>query len=1496
METQIELLRQLKDIGEGIANFIRNIKKDPKIRKTTAYYQDRLARLNAAWKEFEEADNQLRCSEGIDPSSEYFVSGYYDKIKSMALECIKILEHELIEKVPDAKNPPNVQSLHTENEQVGATSGHDGLISRSLGKMEALSRQLEGLQFSGQERTYYEVKMATINRLWQQIECLNDDVLDKYSDPELLGYDTAKYIWLEKEAQAAVIQLSSASKDSTFSNPEVVARPTALPLPAVTIFKFDGDYMKWISFSDLFTKMIHEQKIPNAHKMWYLKNHVMGEAASLIAHLAITEDNYPTAWQLLEHRYNNKRVMAATAIQRLLDQPSGAGSLSALKRLHDTTKQCLAALSNMGLQTSSWDPLLIHLLVKRLDKSVHSQYEQMIKNPKELQTISDFLSFLENYFHTLEAMGVKEKTSINSSKNCALTSQPSPESRHCIICKKDFHQLYRCQEFALLSTKHRLNLVLGQKLCVNCFSSRHSTKQCSNLGRCQKCGRKHHTLVHLEQSHTQPSKSSGRSIKEDQMEHPKTLESATTSNQSTAASLITTPSVIAESLALNSESRRPYILLGTALVKIKANGLETECKAILDSGSQVNLITERLVARLGLPSRPTTMSISGIGRNRTKVQHRVNISLQSRYNNFSSRLEAFVLPQIITPQPAQFIHIDKWLIPKNITLADPTFNRPGKIDILLGAEYYHQLLAIGQIQLGDNLPILQNTTLGWIASGKVSDQHLQTSICGVLTDEDSMNQTIERFWKLEEVDNTQKQLSIHDAQCEAHFNQHTGRDKEGRFIVRLPFCAEPSSLGESHSLAFNRFLSLERRLSKDITLKQQYIQFMKEYEALGHMTKVNIDNVTGTKYFIPHHCVLRPESSTTKLRVVFDASTKTSSGKSLNDVLYTGPTLQNDLFAILLRFRLPRFVFTTDIEKMFRQILIHPKDRPYQIILWRNNITEPINYFTLNTVTYGTRPAPYLAIRCLKEISRENKMHFPLAASFLEKNFYVDDGLGGADNLNTALEIQRQLQQVMAQYGFNLRKWSANHIHLLHNIPECDQEVSLDFSTDDTNYTQTLGLAWLPKADQLKVKVNLAPIRSVTKRTVTSDLARIFDPLGLLSPVVVRAKIFVQELWNLNLSWDEALHIFSDASEKAYGAAVYIRTILPNKIILVNLLCAKSRVAPLKQQTLPRLELCAAQLGANLAVKVKNDLDMMTTPTYYWTDSTIVLNWINSRSSSFHTFVANRIASIQDNTTPEQWRHVSSKDNPADIISRGSDPHQLKQTTQWMLGPFFLHGDEKHWPPAFLPSPDSISTERKQNLHNLMLAADAENFLISAEQTRSSTNILATVTGLCAYNYSTGPFVPATTNQDPLCLQPLIRTLCACNHSSGPFVPATTHQDTLTLCACNRSSGPFVPATTHQDPLCLQPPIRTLCVCNHSSGPFVPATTHQDPLCLQPPIRTLCACNHRSGPFVPATTDQDPLCLQPPIRTLCACNHSSGPFVPATTHQDPLCLQYPLCL
>lgn len=1377
MATIEKLLESQEETGETIQRIIRNFKKDSPDRKvTTKYFEERLLQLQLSWDEFQATDSEIRNVYNDDPLKlDYFSTGYYDNISTIALNHIKVFENEVKRlrsqpgATPKETHDPTINKGDQRNPSdnpppttAQAINAHDGLISRSRGKMAALTRQLEGLHLQpGQEGPYYDVKRTTITQLWQQLERLNDEVLDKYPNPDIAGYDSRRYIQLEEASQLAIIQLTSANRSHPQPTTEPTAKPSTLPLPTITIPKFEGDYMKWISFADLFTKTVHEQQMSDAHKMWYLKTNVIGEAANLINHLAVTAENYSAAWQLLKDRYDNKRVMVATAVQRLLDQPSGASTLGAIKRLHDTTKECLAALSNMGLQTASWDPLLIHILVKRVDKTVHTQYEQSIAKPKELQTVSQFLTFLENHFHTLEAMGHKEKHFPFTSKTCTLTAQPRHDAQRCIACRQDSHPLYRCKEFIRLSPTNRLNLAQRYKLCVNCLNNTHMTKQCTTSGRCQKCGKGHHTLVHLEPS-PQNKLTSRKHIKT-----AKETVAMTNSSPQNATFPPSTPLEEVKSMALSSVNQGSYVLLGTALVKVRANGLEAECKAILDSGSQVNLITEGLVHRLGLPARATSISINGIGTNRTKVQHRVNINLQSRLNKFSTHLEAFVLPQIISPQPAQPFTIDKWSIPSNVVLADPTFNRPEKIDILLGAEFYHQLLTIGQIKLADDLPLLQNTTLGWIVSGKLSGEQLSSAICGVLTEEDKMNTAIERFWELEEVEGKQQQLSPYDAQCEAHFNQHTTRDDEGRFIVRLPFCAETSLLGSSHNIAFNRFLALERRLSKDASLKIQYEQFMKDYETMGHMSKINVDEVKGHKYFIPHHSVVRPESSTTKLRVVFDASAKTSSGKSLNDILHTGPILQNNLFTILLRFRLPRFVFTTDIEKMYRQILIHPEDRQYQIILWRHTASEPINYFQLNTVTYGTRPAPYLAIKCLKEISQENKTQFPLAASFLERHFYVDDGLGGADSLSIALETQRQLQQVMAKYGFYLRKWCANHTQLLRNIPNDDQEVSLDFSTDKTDYTKTLGLVWLPKDDLLKIKVNIQPIKTVTKRTVTSDLARIFDPLGILSPVVVKAKMFIQELWTLNLSWDEAvplefdsrwrsfrsnlkelesyhthrhifkgaipdktqLHVFTDASEKAYGAAIYVRTCLPNKTIIIYLLCAKSRIAPLKQQTLPRLELCAAQLGANLAAKVKLDLDMSTTPTFYWSDSKIVLSWINSRSSAFHTFVANRIASIQETSAPQNWRHVSSKENPADIISRGLDPQQLQHTPQWMYGPFFLHGDKTHWPPNFCLDPNMPITEQKQNPYNSLVAVSSENFLHSINHRNS----LKTLQGIMGY-------------------------------------------------------------------------------------------------------------------------------------------------------------------
>ncbi|XP_058984316.1 uncharacterized protein LOC131805086 [Musca domestica] len=428
---------------------------------------------------------------------------------------------------------------------------------------------------------------------------------------------------------------------------------------------------------------------------------------------------------------------------------------------------------------------------------------------------------------------------------------------------------------------------------------------------------------------------------------------------------------------------------------------------------------------------------------------------------------------------------------------------------------------------------------------------------------------------------------------------------------------------------------------------------------------------------------------------------------------------------------------------MYRQILIHPDDQRYQLIIWREDPSHPVSYYKLNTVTYGTRSAPYLATKCLQKIANENMERYPLGSQMLKDNFYMDDGLGGADSLSTAIEIQKELITILKQHGFILRKWSSNTPRLLKDIPHSDREVNLDLNESQT--IKTLGLYWMPQADQFCVKTNIDHNEIISKRVVTSELAKLFDPLGLLAPIVVKAKIFIQQLWQHTLDWDEALpeklcatwktfrreleglnnfkiprhvfcgeiptkiqlHVFADASERAFGAAIYICFIGKDGRVVVRLICAKSRVAPLRKQTLPRLELCAAVVAAQLATRVKNDLMLQNSPMFLWTDSEIVLAWIKSRSNVYKTFVANRVSTIQNLTLPEQWNHVKSKENPADILSRGLSPADLSKCRLWFHGPVFLHGKEELWPTKCSPQEDiTNSMELKTAATTSIVASD----------------------------------------------------------------------------------------------------------------------------------------------------------------------------------------------
>lgn len=336
--------------------------------------------------------------------------------------------------------------------------------------------------------------------------------------------------------------------------------------------------------------------------------------------------------------------------------------------------------------------------------------------------------------------------------------------------------------------------------------------------------------------------------------------------------------------------------------------------------------------------------------------------------------------------------------------------------------------------------------------------------------------------------------------------------------------------------SLKRFLSLERKFQVDPELHQEYCAFMNEYISMKHMSVI-VDPVMqiGQHYYVPHHAVFKATSSTTKMRVVFDASMKTSNNVSLNDILLSGPVIQQELFDIVLRFRLHIFVITADVAKMYRQVLISDNDREFQRILWRDSPDKPLQHFTLNTVTYGTVPASFLATRVLKELAIMCADRYPKTSRSILEDFYMDDYISGSDSLEEAINMYKEVSVILESAGMSLRKWCSNDEHLrqIFYNTSTEEHYSLNLNPDET--INSLGLTWCPSSDNLLfLNKSRASRCSRTKRELLSTLNSVFDPLGFLGPVIIRGKVFLQELWQLKLGWDDELPIYIQDKWKSF--------------------------------------------------------------------------------------------------------------------------------------------------------------------------------------------------------------------------------------------------------------------------------------------------------------------------------------------------------------------------
>lgn len=1142
-----------------------------------------------------------------------------------------------------------------------------------------------------------------------------------------------------------------------------------LRLPKIDLPQFNGDYSRWLSFRDTFVSMIHANPdIPTVAKLQYLLQSLGPKAKKPYESVEIKADNYFLTWSALLKRYDNKRLLKRQLFKGLYDLPAVTQECaSEIHTLADDFQRYVKALEKLGEPVDHWDTPLVNMLSYKLDHDTARAWEEKTSEKVDV-TYEEMVEFLYQRVRVLDAVS-RETEHVASAKVVGASSKQSSTHREsrpkfvantasstnskgaCILACPDNHPLRKCPVFLGKDVRQRRDLVAQKRLCWNCLSTGHPARKCGSKFSCQTCHERHHSLVHAPPALKVSSTPA--------------VTSNTSEQPSSAASVIAAPvgsSSTPPQVSMAVQTACNTVLLETVIVKVvDDHGKEHQARALLDSASMSNFMSGQLAKNLYNRQTKVDIAVAGIGVSTQRVRSAITTTIESRNKSFSTKLEFLILRQPSAQLPTVPIDISTWKFPDTV-LADENFNVPGKVDLVIGSESFWELHTGRKISLGTGLPWVVETHFGWAVSGIASaETTCIPRICQLSSVNDRLEAAIQKFWEVETILDGPAH-SVDENRCEEFYAQTTTRDATGRYIVRLPRTENPEIvLGSSKDIAERRFLSLERRLERDPATKEAYHKFMDEYLTLGHMELVS-EPVDYRKphCYLPHHPVFKQSSTTTKVRVVYDASCKTSSGYSVNETMLVGPVVQPDLLSTLLKFRFQAIALVADVEKMYRQVLVHPDDRPLQRIVWRFNPTDPISTYELRTVTYGTASAPFLATRTLAQIAQDNSELYPSAADAVAKDFYVDDLISGAPDVESAIKLRREISTMLAAAGFPLKKWASNAPEALRDVPPEDLALLPIYDLQDGQTVTTLGIVWNPQTDTLCFRVQLpAPASVLSKRKVMSYIAQIWDPFGLAGPTTLKAKLFMQRLWALKhkgevCAWDTPLplkiqvewkdfhltlhmlsqvrvprfvstpgatiqlHFFSDASEKAYGTCCYVRAVAANGVT-TNLLSSKSKVASLStHDSINRLELNGGRLATQLYEKVKIALSLSdAVPVFFWTDSITVLHWLNSLPSRWKTYVANRVSQIQLCTSRHIWRHVPGIDNPADYISRGLSPLELLDCSCWWFGPLWLKQNPNLWPKTVLVAENSSTVSKEERKVPIVamttVQADFNNHLFS---------------------------------------------------------------------------------------------------------------------------------------------------------------------------------------
>ena len=1186
-------------------------------------------------------------------------------------------------------------------------------------KIYALEAVIRGLTAAYESSPENDHNLAT-SKLYSKIKDLEKDLLlSLMTEEEELRGRGNQMLERAYATQGRVAGAKSSDIKPSTSKPS----KSNVKLRHIEIPSFSGKTEDWLPFKRLFFKAVHNNDdLDDDTRLTYLVQAMQDKRVKAELAERLEEPGaYSKIIAELEAEHDKPRWMHRRYCDQLKNLQPNLHTREGMKQLISQVNSIFNGLTR--LKGEDLKMILTSFTEGVIDPELRALWNQRSDSKKVTPPITELLQFINDQADQLEdesstvpvkawekvkpRQGPKQRGAAHSAVSASPSQQrgskpktnqsshggasSTPSYSLCPVCQGG-HPLFFCSTFQGYSVSQRKEKVMSLKLCLNCLKPNHVAYDCNSTFRCRKqdCGKKHNSLLHEDRSAT-----------------------STAPHQTNAATHI-------EDQAQDEENEE-CLLMTAKVTLVGPTGKMMTVRALLDAGSTLSIISTKLMKNLSLLTTGKEVAISGIKSKGNKQSHPMTrVTLASEYQTEWKR--DITVDEVIRQLPLQDAQsVRKMAHLQDLDLADDKFDRPGKVELLLGQNVWRHLFLDGRVKGSKQEdPEAWHTVFGWTVLGTYNP-HCQTPTQQAIThmvasveDNRVSDNILSRFQELEEPSSYHAVRMPTELKVEQHFNEtHVYDQSQQRYVVKLPRKEDPPTLGESRTQAINRARSNERSLQRKGRLPA-FQEVMLEYLTLNHARKITVqEHQSQPSYYMPVHSVVKASSTTTKVRAVFDASAKTTSLSSLNDILAVGPTLHPTIDKILLRFRLYPVAVSSDVSKMYREILLHPEDQPLHRYIWRESEEGPWQDYQMTRVTFGVAASPYLAVKVLQQAEEDHGGQHPKAQWHINHSFYVDDLLGGADTEEEAVELYQTLSTILGKANFHLRKWRSSSKNVLNKIPTSIQEPLPTQELVDQHsatYPKALGVAWDSGEDTMFTSINLPENYQATKRGVISDIARTFDVLGWISPVILSMKILYRELWQTKVDWDDQvsqthedrhrewreelpmlkdfrlprcyfkgekptsiqLHGFSDASKEAFGAVIYLRATYPTQQPTVELVISKSKVAPLATRSIPQLELCGANLLAKLMDITRRTLDITLSDIWAYSDSTIILAWLDGQSKRYCIYSAHRIASTVALIPTKCWRHVPTKQNPADVVSRGVKAAELMEHPLWWHGPDWL--------------------------------------------------------------------------------------------------------------------------------------------------------------------------------------------------------------------------------